>query len=132
MTYKYDPIDIYLVINRNLLVRIHGRENLNEVARQFVRDMIRSLPGVNRCLFADESDVCWFIQVIPAKPWLELDELTRRSARWHAAKSALGAANARVCSNAALSDTEIFTRANNDLTVARTEMDSAELAMTFM
>lgn len=132
MTYKYDPIDIYLVINRNLLVRIPGRENLNEAARQFVRDMIRSLPGVNRCLFADESDVLWFIQILPAKPWIGLDELTQRSARWYAAKTALIQANSRICSNAALSDTEIFARASNDLAVARAEMDSAELAMTFM
>lgn len=132
MTYEYDPIDIYLVINRNMLMRIPGRENLNEQGRQFVRDMIRSLPGVRQCVFADESDVCWFIQVLPAKPWIELAELTRRSARWYAAKTALSQANSRVCSNAALSDAEIFARANDDLAVARTELDSAELAMTFM
>ena len=132
MTYKYDPIDIYLVINRNLLMRIQGSGNLNEETRQFVRDMILGLPGVRQCVFADESDVCWYIQVLPAKPWLELDELTYRSVRWCAAKSALRQANSRICSNAALSDTEIFARANNDLAVARAEMDSAELAMTFM
>lgn len=132
MTYEYDPIDIYLVINRNMLMRIPGRENLNEQGRQFVRDMIRSLPGVRQCVFADESDVCWFIQVLPAKPWIELAELTRRSARWYAAKTALSQANSRVCSNAALSDAEIFARANDDLAVARTDLYSAELAMTFM
>ena len=132
MTYEYNPIDIYLVINRNLLIRIPGRENLNESGRQFVRDMIRGLPGVMKCVYAEESDVLWFIQVLPAKPWLELAELTGRSARWYAAKSALRQANSRICSNAALSDTEIFARANNDLAVARAEMDSAELAMTFM
>lgn len=132
MTYEYSPIDIYLVINRNLLTRIPGRENLNEPARQFVRDMIRGLPGVRKCVFAEESDVQWFIMVFPAKPWLELAELTRRSARWYAAKTALGAANSRVCGNAALSDPEIFAQANDALAVARTEMDSAELAMTFM
>ena len=62
----------------------------------------------------------------------QLDELTRRSARWYAAKTALSQANSRICSNAALSDTEIFARANDALAVARTELDSAELAMTFM
>lgn len=132
MTYEYNPIDIYLVINRNLLMRIPGREDLNEQGRYFVRDMIRGLPGVRKCVFAEESDVLWFIQVLPAKPWLELAELTRRSVRWYAAKTALSQANSRICSNAALSDAEIFARADDALAVARTEMDSAELAMTFM
>lgn len=132
MKYDYDPVDIYLVINRNLLMRIPGRDNLDELARKFVRDMIRSLPGVHKCVFADESDVCWYIQMLPAKPWIELDELTRRSARWYAARYALSQANSRVCSNAALSDPEIFAQANYVLAVARTEMDSADLAMTFM
>ena len=132
MTYDYNPIDIYLVINRNLLMRIPGRESLNEPGRQFVRDMIRSLPGVRQCVFADESDVCWFIQVLPAKPWIELDELTRRSFRWFAAKSALIQANSRICSDAVLSDPEHFVLANYELRKAQTEMDSADLAMTFM
>ena len=132
MTYEYNPIDIYLVINRNLLIRIPWRENLNEQGRQFVCDMIRGLPGVRKCVFAEEMDVLWFIQVLPAKPWLELAELTRRSGRWYAAKIALSQANSWICSNAALSDAEIFARADDALAVARTEMDSAELAMTFM